>query len=194
MSKGEQTKTRLVAKTAELIAAQGYHATGLNQITQESGTPMGSLYYHFRGGKDELVSTAMQAGGDQVAQAMTAIFANTEDIPTAIRAVVQVLAEQLAGSAYLKGCPIATVTLETAATNDRIQTTAQTIYGGWQSQIATFLFQHGFDTESAASAARFALAVIEGGLILSRAERSNAPLIQASEHLIAYLSSFQRSV
>ena len=189
VGKGEATRARLIEKTAELITVQGYHATGLNQITQESSTPMGSLYYHFRGGKDALVGAAMEAGGSLIAGALTAAFSSAPDIPSAVRTLVHLLAEQLENSGFRKGCPIATVTLETAAENGTIQKTAQIIYQGWQAQIAAFLVTFGYSEPAAASAARFALVVIEGGLLLSRAEHSTAPLTDAGEHLIVYLTS-----
>lgn len=187
MSKGEQTKSRLVTKTADLIAEQGYHATGLNQITQESGAPIGSLYYHFRGGKDELVAAAMQAGGDAIESALNAAFASTSDPAAAIRTVIGLLGTQLEASAYTHGCPIATVTLEAAAQNDTIQSVAQSVYRGWQAQIAAYLVRVGLAEPQASAIALFSLTVIEGGLLLSRAERTLAPLQQAGEQLIRYI-------
>lgn len=192
MSKGDETKARLVQKTVELIATQGYHGTGLNQITQESGTPMGSLYYHFRGGKDALVAAAMQAGGDVITQSLQAAFSETADVPSAIHSLVELLSQQLEASAFTKGCPIATVTLETAAQNDTIQHASQTIYRQWQTQIAQFLVQTGYEESAAPSLALFALTVIEGGLLLSRAERSITPLHQAGEQLIFFLQLNQQ--
>jgi TetR/AcrR family transcriptional repressor of lmrAB and yxaGH operons len=188
MSKGEQTKTRLVTKTADLIAEQGYHATGLNQITQESGAPIGSLYYHFRGGKDQLVVAAMQAGGDAIEAALNAAFASTNDPVLALRTVIGLLGAQLEASAYTHGCPIATVTLEAAARNDTIQAVAQSVYRGWQAQIADYLVRVGVSEPQASSIALFSLTVIEGGLLLSRAERSLTPLQHAGEQLIRYIN------
>ena len=50
------TREQIIEKTCELIELQGFNATGVNQIIRESGTPKGSLYYHFPGGKEELGS------------------------------------------------------------------------------------------------------------------------------------------
>ena len=52
LTKGERSKAKLVAATADLLRRQGYHATGLAEIVAESGAPRGSLYFYFPGGKD----------------------------------------------------------------------------------------------------------------------------------------------
>ncbi|MEQ8674577.1 MAG: TetR/AcrR family transcriptional regulator [Aggregatilineales bacterium] len=189
MSKANETKARLIETTADLITRQGYHATGLNQITQDSGIAMGSLYYHFKGGKDALVVAAMRASGDLITTAMERVFQSTTDIPTALEAISEFLAVEMEKSDYQKGCPIATVTLEEAAVNDALQTESQTIYDAWKAQITTFLIRVGCGEDQARSMALFSLVVIEGGLVLSRAERSTAPLKQATHMLIAYLES-----
>jgi TetR/AcrR family transcriptional regulator, lmrAB and yxaGH operons repressor len=189
MSKGEETKARLIETTADLIMRQGYHATGLNQITQESGTPMGSLYYHFKGGKDELVVAAMKANGEETASAMRAAFSSTSDPASAIEATLGYLSQQFEDSQFQRGCPIATVTLEEAARNDLIQATAQAIYQGWRAQINEFLTGIGYAPEQAAALAFITLATIEGALIFSRAERSTAPLKQAASILITLLNT-----
>ncbi len=183
MSKGDQTKARLIEKTAELIATQGYHATGLNQITQESSTPMGSLYYHFRHGKDELVGAAMQSGGNAISAAMQQIFNASTNVPTAIQQLASLFANQMTVTNFQKGCPVATVTLEEAAQNDAIQQVAHEIYQGWQEQIAQFLEKLGYSKEQSSALALLSLSVIEGALLLSRAERSTLPLNRASEYL-----------
>jgi TetR/AcrR family transcriptional regulator, lmrAB and yxaGH operons repressor len=189
MGKGEETRSRLIETTADLITRQGYHATGLNQITQVSGTPMGSLYYHFKGGKDELVVAAMHANGTVISDALTQVFNSASDLPGAIQATIDFLINQFETTQFQKGCPIATVALEEAASNDLIQRAAQSIYQSWRTQIADFLVKIGYSAEQAASIAFLTLTVIEGALIFSRAERSSAPLKQAASTLIALLQN-----
>jgi TetR/AcrR family transcriptional regulator, lmrAB and yxaGH operons repressor len=187
MGKGEETRTRLIETTADLITRQGYHATGLNQITQVSGAPMGSLYYHFKGGKDELVVAAMHANGNEIANALKQVFASATDLSSAIQATIDFLIGQFESTQFQKGCPIATVALEEAANNDLIQAAAQSIYQSWRNQITEFVLKIGYEPDQAASIAFLTLTVIEGALIFSRAERSSAPLKQAASTLISLL-------
>jgi TetR/AcrR family transcriptional regulator, lmrAB and yxaGH operons repressor len=181
MSKGEETRARLIQTTADLLTRQGYHATGLNQITQESGA--------FKGGKDELVVAAMHANGAVIADALTQVFSTAATLPQALEATIAFLSTQFEESKFQKGCPIATVTLEEASSNDQIQATAQEIYQGWRAQIAAFVTGLGYSPEQAAAIAFVTLSTIEGALIFSRAERSTAPLKQALITLITLLSA-----
>ena len=49
-----QTNTReeIIRKGAELIHAQGFNATGLQQILQAVGIPKGSFYFYFKSKED----------------------------------------------------------------------------------------------------------------------------------------------
>ena len=50
----------MLKKAADLFQRQGFHATGLKQILEESGAPRGSLYFHFPGGKEQLAVEALR--------------------------------------------------------------------------------------------------------------------------------------
>ena len=45
-------REEIIRKGAELIHAQGFNATGLQQILQAAGIPKGSFYFYFKSKED----------------------------------------------------------------------------------------------------------------------------------------------
>lgn len=182
-SKGERSRAKLVGATAELLQRQGYHATGLVQIVQESGAPRGSLYFYFPGGKEELACTALAESGEAWRQRLEAVIAAAPEPATAVSEVCRVLGEALAASGYERGCPLATVALEASAASDAVREVCATHYARWEASIAARLARAGVDPGRAAEMATFTLATIEGALLLAKVKRDLAPLEQVSKSL-----------
>jgi len=59
-----ETRTRMIETTARLLQHRGYHGTALSDILAASAAPRGSLYFHFPGGKDQLVIEATRAAAE----------------------------------------------------------------------------------------------------------------------------------
>ena len=172
----EGSRERMIRATARLLQRQGYAGTGLKQIVEESGAPRGSLYFHFPGGKEELVLTALTHACEARLEAMYEVFRATATASEAVQTVIASLRDELAASRFEDGCPIATVVLEMAATSDPIQRTCATAWRGWSGLIEARLREEGHDSERASTLALTALALLEVSLILARAYRSTEPL------------------
>ena len=52
LSKGEQTKARIVSCAAQLFIKNGYYATGIQDILELSGVSKGSFYFYFESKKE----------------------------------------------------------------------------------------------------------------------------------------------
>lgn len=176
--KGEVTRQRIIDATANLMQAQGFHATGLNQIIQASGAPKGSLYFHFPAGKEAIAIAAMEQSGRQTTELLDQLLAACPRLADALAPLWQHFMSALLASDFRKGCPIATLTLE-AAELPGIQACSAAIYGQWQSRISARLQAEGVKVEKAELRANALLALLEGALILARARRSLTPLQQA---------------
>jgi TetR/AcrR family transcriptional repressor of lmrAB and yxaGH operons len=175
-TKGERTRAKLTATAAELLQRQGYHATGLAQIVEESGAPRGSLYFHFPGGKEELAVAALRDAGDFWKQKIDDAIERAPDLGAGVVAVCKLFADALAASDWQLGCPLATVALEASASSEAVRTTCAEHFAGWEASIAARLAASGVDHEAALRMSTFALATIEGALLLARVERSSRPL------------------
>jgi TetR/AcrR family transcriptional repressor of lmrAB and yxaGH operons len=176
-------RDRLVSTMGRLMQAQGYAATGLNQVVADSGAPKGSLYHYFPQGKEQLAAEAIQAAGEQAAAAFGQAFAAEPDPVAALRAVVEWLRHELVRSDFRYGCPIATVALEVSSRSARLRDACRSAYRAWQVTISAGLRAQGRGPERADPDAVLVLSAIEGALLLSRTERSVEPLAVLSRRL-----------
>lgn len=171
-----EARARIVATAADLFQRQGYHATGLNQILEESRAPKGSLYHYFPEGKEELAAVALTSAGRQVIATIDDVFGRGESLEDALAAFEKVFAEQLRDSGYQKGCPIATTALEEAATSDRLQAVSAEIYHTWSARFAQALRREGWPEERASALGVMVLATVQGALLLARVDRDLQPM------------------
>lgn len=167
---------QIIEATCELLELQGYHATGLNQIVKESGSPKGSLYHYFPGGKDELTAEALQHVGQIVLRRIHDGLAEYDNAIEAVRRFIVSVAHNVERSGFRAGGPITTVAMETAATNERLRAVCEQIYSGWRDAFAARLMADGYAAPRAARLAAVIIAAIEGGIILCRTGQDTKPL------------------
>ncbi|EKR63302.1 transcriptional regulator, TetR family [Leptospira weilii str. 2006001853] len=182
------SRERLIQTTAQLLQEKGYHGTGLKDILKLSGTPSGSLYHHFPDGKEELTAAAIQSAGERLEKQIEATIENHPDLHRALQEFTNHLSQELIDSGFQKGCPIATVVLEIAAENDRIQKVCSSIYLKWQNLLSSSLQRSEMKEDQVKSVSILLLAVIEGALILCRAHHSIEPLEIVRKQLESILS------
>lgn len=183
------TRERIIETASQLTESQGYHATGLNQIIEESGAPKGSLYYYFPDGKQELAAESIQHTGRVVEGRIRASLGAVENPAGAVRQFVLTVAEHMAGSECRAGGPITTVALESATTSERINAACQQVYGAWQSAFAENLTHSGIESGRAVRLAALIIAALEGGIVLSRTAHSVAPLHDVADELAALIGA-----
>lgn len=184
-TKGERTRQRMLESTAELLRRRGYHGTGLSEILSEAGAPRGSLYFHFPGGKDELTAEALALSGEAWRALLLEAIGTAADPAEAIVRACERLAAELEASDFTHGCPIATVALETASTNEALRAVTAAHFQTWERVIAARLVETGMRPEAAAGVATLVLSSVEGAMLLSRAYRDVAPLRRVAIMLAA---------
>ena len=185
-------RDQIIETTCELLELQGYHATGLSQIIKDSGSPKGSLYYYFPGGKEELAVEAIRQAGAIVTQRIHANLATVADPVEAIRTFIRRIAEQVELSGFRKGGPITTIAMETASTNERLREQCYRVYNSWQQEFANKLMQCGMAEARALRLAVLMIAALEGGIILCRTSRSRVPLEDVAEEIALLLTATVR--
>jgi TetR/AcrR family transcriptional repressor of lmrAB and yxaGH operons len=177
------SRDQIIEITCDLLEAQGYHATGLNQILAASSAPKGSLYYYFPDGKEQLVAKAIDRTGDLVAERIKQGLASIPDPVEAIQSFVETIAYHVEASGFRAGGPLMIVAMETAISSERLNAACRQAYQQLQAAFQERLLAGGYSQASAAQLATFITASIEGGIILSRTNHSGDPLRQVA-HLL----------
>lgn len=189
LSKGDATRQRLSESMLELIQTKGYHGAGLNSVLEHSSAPKGSLYFHFPGGKSELGIAAIALTAEQFRMAITEAMAATRSVDELVDVVISELAGQLVSSDYRVGCPVAVVTLDAGAEDEQLREACSGAYSSWITTFNSYLASSAGDASHTFGLATSAVCLIEGALIVCRAQRSLEPLMSASQTLKVLLGN-----
>lgn len=91
--KKANARDKILETASRLFQLQGYHATGLNQIIKESGSPKGSLYYYFPKGKEELAIHAVHYTNKYVQVQIKESLNKSSDAAQAIQYFIEELSK-----------------------------------------------------------------------------------------------------
>ncbi len=180
MPRTSTARSAAIATAAELFRRQGYAATGLETILAESGAPKGSFYHHFPGGKEELAVESLALSGDQIRALIDHLVATSRTPGELVRSISERQARDLRESNFERGCPVATVALELAGTSDSIATASSAAFAKWLEPLIEMIQSHGRSASEAHQLARWALAGLEGALLLARAARDATLITDAA--------------
>ena len=170
------TRDRFLTSTGELFRRQGYNGTSLKQVTTAAGAPMGSLFHFFPGGKEALADAVLRTGGAAYRELYEVIADAAADPASAVTDFFDGAAAVLEETGYLDACPIGTVALEVASTNDRLRQATADVFASWIEAAAERLRAAGLSDGRAAELATALVAGVEGGFMLSRAAQSPEPM------------------
>jgi TetR/AcrR family transcriptional repressor of lmrAB and yxaGH operons len=164
-------------KTAErLFRVQGYAATGLTQIIEESGSPKGSFYFHFPGGKRELAGEVIAGYRARTTAGFRALADRAGGDPVKfVRALAKAVADEMSSSGWTSGCVAQTLAQELAPGDAEIADALAALFNEWVEIIATAISSAG-SGKSEYGRALALVAGLEGARTLARVQRSAAPI------------------
>ncbi|MDT0267432.1 TetR/AcrR family transcriptional regulator [Streptomyces sp. DSM 44915] len=185
--KGARTSARLAESMLELIQRDGYSGTGLNTVVAHAGAPKGSLYFHFPEGKEALGERAVELAATRFADLLADAARQSATPGAAVRHLTTVLAGLVEESDYQLGCPVSVVTLEMGGRSERLRAACARTFESWIAPVTELLVTHGRPRPAARALATAAVSMVEGAMIVSRAQRSTEPLHHAAIALAALL-------
>ena len=187
------TRDRILDTTAELFRRHGYTGTGLKQIVAQANAPFGSIYHHFPGGKEQLGSEVVRRSGRMYYELFELVMDQADDFVGGVGDFFAGAAMTLEATDYADACPIATVALEVASTNEPLREATAEVFESWISGAAARGVAAGLDPERARSVALELLCLLEGAFIFCRAMRTTEPLAVAGAAAVSAVSDALRA-
>ena len=181
------TRARMLETTGRLLQLRGYHGTGLNEILAESGAPRGSLYFHFPGGKDQLVIEATRASVERVTRHRREVLDKAASPAAAMRAFGKALAALLEETDYRLSCPIAPIVLDGNGEIAELAALSRETFEEWIELLRAAFVRAGIPDKRASRLALLTQSSFEGLLVIARAYHDTAPILETAEELVAVI-------
>ena len=191
MSGVNKTRERILDVSADLFRTQGMAGTGIKQILRGADAPFGSLYHHFPGGKDELAAETIKRAGAQYAELVAGKLLAGPDLPRNIRDAFASAGQTLVDTDYADACPIETVALEVASTNEPLRLATAEVFESWLSGLSALLEANGVSKPAARPLAHVILSALEGAFVFARASRSTDALDACGEAMATLVETAQ---
>lgn len=163
------TRERLVTAMREALSSRGYHGIGLNELLATACAPKGVLYHHFPGGKSELAVAAIATVADQLGSSLDTLMQRAGGDPaSALAAWMESAQKILEKSGFERGCPLATVALETTPEDQSLRAALATAFATFRERLAAALEGAGIAGSRARCLAALIVSAYEGALLQSR--------------------------
>jgi AcrR family transcriptional regulator len=188
------TKERVIYAALGLFARKGYGSTSVADILHEADVNAGSLYHFFPGKQDVLLAVLDTYLHGIHPMLLEPAWKGMADPIERVFALLGHYRAHLARTECTYGCPIGSLALELHEPDPPVRALLATNFDGWISAIETCFNEAGdrlpADVDRHALAI-FALTTMEGGVMLSRTDRTLAPFDQAVRMLRHYVDCLQ---
>jgi TetR/AcrR family transcriptional regulator, lmrAB and yxaGH operons repressor len=175
------TRDKMLVSAAEVLRERGAAGVTIDEVLARSGAPRGSVYHHFPGGRNQILTEALHVAGES----LTAAIENAADQGEMVllRRFVESWEHTLRDSDFAAGCPV--VAAATGSADDEPQLTADAgrIFGDWRAALTRAFVADGFEPAVAGSLAITLIAAVEGAVVLCRSMRNVEPLRQVAEQI-----------
>src|SRR5215469_6836329 len=123
-------RQRMLDSTTTLIRQRGASATSLDDILAHSKAPRGSIYYHFPGGRTQLIEEAVEHAGASIEQ----LLADAGDLtPVEVfDGFVSAWRDGIVASSFLSGCPVLAVAIESNEDTPQLTAAAARAFASWR--------------------------------------------------------------
>lgn len=178
------TRDRLVGAMSDALQRRGLRGVGIAELLDRADAPRGVLYHHFPGGKDQLAVAAIQSTVARLSDALDRLTASKADPAEVLGAWWADAALRLERSGFERGCPLATVALETSGEDRDLRHSLALGFAAIRDRLAAAFVEAGLSPGRAGPLAALMVAAYEGALMQARVAGDTRPMADAGRALV----------
>lgn len=195
MSKGELTRERILARSAQLFNLRGYAGSSLADIMHETGLEKGGIYNHFAS-KEQLAVEAFDYACGLVQQRVGQVLAGKRNAIERLLAIVTVFQAMIEDPLVAGGCPVLNMAIETDDANEVLRERARAAMDDWRGTIYRIVskgierqeVRTGIDADEVAS---IMISTLEGAIMLSNLYKDPVHIRRAARHIGGYIEAMR---
>jgi TetR/AcrR family transcriptional regulator, transcriptional repressor for nem operon len=177
-----ETRDRIVLAARELFALKGYASTSVADILTTAGVNAGSVYHFFEGKQDLLLAVLDSYRTGIEPMLLAPAWEGVDDPLERVFTLLAAYRGRLAQSDCVYGCPIGSIALELHEPDPPVRERLAANFAAWVAAVERCFVEAG--DRLPARVDRHALAVLalstmEGGVMLSRTDRTTDGFDQA---------------
>jgi len=191
MSKGEETRYRIVTEAATLFNQRGFEGGSMSELMKATGLEKGGIYRHFSS-KEEV---AVEAFDYAWQAALNARMYDLDQVPNSVDRLKRFVANFVERRPSVPGgCPLLNTAIDADDGNPVLRERARKALREWRDLLGSIISAgiERREIKRAVDARKLATLIIsslEGALMVSRLERDREALLAAQSHLERYLET-----
>ncbi len=187
MRNAVSTKELILKESANLFNTQGYKATSISDITRATGLTKGAIYRHFES-KSDLEQQALRSLGKLM---FTELGQSIQDAPTfglKMDATFAFFEKYMHTPIYQGGCPLMNAAIEADDTNNALRQLTFNMLAQFKASLGKIV-DNGIKngqvktTVDSEFCATIFIATLEGGIMMSKLERTTDAISKTIIHL-----------
>ena len=190
MSKGTETRNRIIARAALLFNRKGFVGCSMQDIVEAVGLEKGSLYGHFAA-KEELAIAAFEYSWRETSNARLAGMGTVDNVIEKLKLHVN---QVVALPHFPGGCPLINTMVDSDDGNAALKKMTRQALKSWRLYLQSIVEEGQSRKEIRArvdpgEVAALIISLLEGAMVLDRADKKTGFLKKAGKHLNSYLDS-----
>jgi TetR/AcrR family transcriptional regulator, transcriptional repressor for nem operon len=191
MSKGEETKEKIIKQAAELFNKQGYAGSSISDVMRVTRLQKGGIYNHFES-KDQLAVAAFDYAIALVRQHYRIAWKNKRHAIERLQAIIEAFRNYTDNPPIPGGCPLLNTAIESDDAHPVLRDRAQQAMTSWRDLLGLIITKGIHRGEihpdvDADEVATIMISTLEGSVMMSKLYGDPIHIARAINHLHHYL-------